>query len=210
MSSVERVRSAHLPDQQSYQTRHGNGAHGFLLIRASTSTSTAANLSCATAADCDKLSPAAATAPATMVSGRSDLFLSEIGYCLGQPCDVVAQPGQIGNGTPIGHFFRRILCAAPCRLSAARNLIVCPFHLRRFVVSCCAYRPFALANGAANAAFEFVLVHLSVSRRMHYASDNTEHGSSFHLELSEFSVGELLISKAIIAPPLWAVLITPP
>jgi hypothetical protein len=32
--------------------------HGFFLIRASTSPPTAANLSCATAADCDKLSSA--------------------------------------------------------------------------------------------------------------------------------------------------------
>ena len=74
ISSAEPIRSAHLPDQQSYQARNGDGAHGFFLIRASTSPSTAANLSWATAADCDKLSPAVLTTPATWSREEATCF----------------------------------------------------------------------------------------------------------------------------------------
>src|ERR1700677_3317019 len=125
---------AHLPDQEPYQARNGDGSPRVFLNPSLNIAFHSSKLVLRGRGGLRQAISGRTHDACHLVSGRGNLLLSEIGDRLGQLCDVLAQTGHVGNRTGIRHIFRRFLRAAPSWLRATRDLIVRASHLGRFVV----------------------------------------------------------------------------
>ena len=92
-SSFARIRSAHLPDQQSYQARNGDGSPWVLLNPRLHIAFHGGELVLRDRGRLRQAVPGSSHDAGHLVARRGDLFLSEIGNRLGQLC------GSQGMGT---------------------------------------------------------------------------------------------------------------
>ena len=92
-SSVGRIGSAHLANQQPYQARHGDGPPRVLLNPSLDIAFHSSEFILRYCGGLRQAVPGSADNAGHLVPGRGDLFLSEVGNGLGQFSDVFAQTG---------------------------------------------------------------------------------------------------------------------